>query len=205
MGNLNMDKFRVERGHIFTADLGEENIVGSEQRGERPVIVLGNDAECKFSPTIEIAVITSKISKKKLPVHVEIGRECGLLNDSVILIEQKKTIDRQRIKSFVGKASDEVMRKVDDALEMSLSIGAYAIDAMNRVERIIAEKIDLIHRYEATLMTLKETGLLNDISARMLIGKREHELSVLKKFCELNEIAYMDRYKPYGYTTPKAC
>ncbi|MBT9166809.1 MAG: Endoribonuclease EndoA [Syntrophomonadaceae bacterium] len=106
-----MNKLEVKRGYIFFADLSP--VVGSEQGGVRPVLVIQNDVGNKYSPTVIIAAITSQIEKAKLPTHVEVeAKECGLEKDSVILLEQIRTIDKQRLQGKVTELDGRVMLKV---------------------------------------------------------------------------------------------
>ena len=111
----------IKRGDIFYADL--RPVVGSEQGGIRPVIVLQNDAGNKYSPTIICAAITSKMNKAKLPTHVPIDcHRCELEKDSVILLEQLRTIDKKRLKDKVCHLDDAMLDKVNHALEISLEL-----------------------------------------------------------------------------------
>lgn len=114
-------KLTVKRGEIFYADLSP--VVGSEQGGIRPVLVVQNDVGNKYSPTVIIAAITSQINKAKLPTHIEIsGDEYGLSKDSVILCEQVRTIDKRRLKERIGHLDDSLMSKIDTALKISFGI-----------------------------------------------------------------------------------
>ena len=111
----------VRRGEIYYADLSP--VVGSEQGGVRPVLVVQNDIGNKYSPTVIVAAITSQINKGKLPTHVEIGAtDYGLPKDSVILMEQIRTIDKKRLKEKIGFLSAEVMKVVDEALQISFGL-----------------------------------------------------------------------------------
>lgn len=111
----------VKRGDVYYADLSP--VVGSEQGGVRPVLVVQNDIGNKYSPTVIIAAITSQINKAKLPTHVEItGQEYGLPKDSVILLEQIRTIDKKRLREKVGRFDEEMMKYVDDALKISVGL-----------------------------------------------------------------------------------
>ncbi len=113
----------VRRGDVFYADLSP--VIGSEQGGVRPVLVVQNDIGNKYSPTIIIAAITSQINKAKLPTHVEItAPEYGLPKDSVVLLEQIRTIDKKRLREKIGRFNDNMMRSVDDALKISVGITA---------------------------------------------------------------------------------
>jgi mRNA interferase MazF len=111
----------VKRGDVFYADLSP--VVGSEQGGVRPVLVIQNDIGNRFSPTVIIAAITAQIQKAKLPTHVEIEAKVhGMERDSVILLEQIRTIDKQRLTDKITHLDDETMRKVDEALQISVGL-----------------------------------------------------------------------------------
>jgi mRNA interferase MazF len=111
----------VRRGDIYYADLSP--VIGSEQGGVRPVLVVQNDIGNKYSPTVIVAAITSQINKAKLPTHIEItAEEYGLPKDSVILLEQIRTIDKKRLKEKIGFLSSEMMKKVDEALQISFGL-----------------------------------------------------------------------------------
>lgn len=112
---------QIRRGDIFYADLSP--VVGSEQGGTRPVLIIQNDVGNRHSPTVICAAITSKMNKAKLPTHVEISsKDYGIVKDSVILLEQIKTIDKQRLKDYVCRADQKLMNKVDEALHISLML-----------------------------------------------------------------------------------
>lgn len=111
---------KVKRGEIYYADLSP--VIGSEQAGVRPVLIVQNDVGNKFSPTIIAIAITSK-QKVKLPTHIEIeGTNYGLDKDSVILAEQIRTLDKKRLREKVGKVDDATMEKVKKAIEISFGI-----------------------------------------------------------------------------------
>ncbi|MDO4793759.1 MAG: type II toxin-antitoxin system PemK/MazF family toxin [Filifactor alocis] len=111
----------VKRGDIFYADLSP--VIGSEQGGVRPVLVVQNDIGNKYSPTIIVVAITSQINKAKLPTHLEVSaKDFGLSKDSVILLEQVRTIDKQRLRDKIGKCSPRFMVKVDKALRISFGL-----------------------------------------------------------------------------------
>lgn len=111
----------IRRGDIFFADLSP--VVGSEQGGTRPVLVLQNDIGNQYSPTTIIAAITSQISKAKLPTHVEVSsKSSGLEKDSVILLEQIRTIDKSRLMEKITSLNEEDMAKVGQAVEISLGL-----------------------------------------------------------------------------------
>lgn len=111
----------IKRGDIFYADLSP--VIGSEQGGVRPVLVVQNDIGNKYSPTVIAAAITSQINKAKLPTHIEISaQDYGLQKDSVILLEQIRTIDKKRLKEKIGHLDDELMDKVNEALSISFAL-----------------------------------------------------------------------------------
>lgn len=114
----------VKRGDIFYADLSP--VIGSEQGGVRPVLIVQNDVGNKYSPTVIAAAITSKINKAKLPTHIELNAQLyGLAKDSVIMMEQIRTIDKRRLKEKIGHLDVDVMQKVDEALGVSFGLDAF--------------------------------------------------------------------------------
>ena len=113
----------VKRGDIYYADLSP--VVGSEQGGIRPVLIVQNDVGNKFSPTVIAAAITSRMTKNRLPTHIDIvgcAQDFGLARDSVILLEQIRTIDKTRLREKMGHIDDATMEKVDYAIEISFGI-----------------------------------------------------------------------------------
>lgn len=113
------EKTMIKRGELYYADLSP--VVGSEQGGVRPVLVVQNDVGNKYSPTVIAAAVTSRINKAKLPTHIELGaKEYGLPKDSVVLLEQIRTLDKCRLKDRIGEIPSDVMSKVNRALMISL-------------------------------------------------------------------------------------
>jgi mRNA interferase MazF len=111
----------IKRGDIYYADLSP--VIGSEQGGVRPVLIVQNDTGNRYSPTVIAAAITSQINKAKLPTHIEIGaKEYGLAKDSVILLEQIRTIDKKRLREKIGRLDDVLMEKVNEALGISFGL-----------------------------------------------------------------------------------
>lgn len=109
----------IKRGELYYADLSP--VVGSEQGGIRPVLVVQNDIGNKYSPTVIAAAITSQINKARLPTHIEIhAGDYGLAKDSVVLLEQIRTIDKKRLKERIGEMPLDSMLKVNEALLISL-------------------------------------------------------------------------------------
>ncbi len=111
----------VKRGEIYYADLSP--VIGSEQGGIRPVLIVQNDVGNKYSPTVIAAAITSQKEKAKLPTHIEIQSVgCGLSKDSVVLLEQIRTIDKKRLKERMGMLDNSSMYKIDNALSVSFGL-----------------------------------------------------------------------------------
>ena len=111
----------IKRGDIFYADLSP--VIGSEQGGIRPVLIVQNDIGNKYSPTVIASAITSQINKAKLPTHIELSaKEYGLPKDSVVLLEQIRTIDKKRLREKIGHVDDELMEKVNEALSISFGL-----------------------------------------------------------------------------------
>lgn len=114
-------KMNIKRGDIYYADLSP--VIGSEQGGLRPVLIVQNDVGNKYSPTVIAAAITSRMGKAKLPTHIDVvGTEVGLAKDSVILLEQIRTIDKKRLKEKMGHLDDDTMRNVNDAIGVSFGL-----------------------------------------------------------------------------------
>ena len=114
-------EMNIKRGDIYYADLSP--VVGSEQGGLRPVLIVQNDVGNKYSPTVIAAAITSKMSKTKLPTHIDVpGINAGLAKDSIVLLEQIRTIDKRRLKERIGELSPTMMYKVEKALLISLGV-----------------------------------------------------------------------------------
>ena len=115
-------EMNIKRGDIYYADLSP--VIGSEQGGLRPVLIVQNDVGNRYSPTVIAAAITSKMSKTKLPTHIDIpGQNAGLSKDSVILLEQVRTIDKQRLKEKMGHLDQSTMNHVNNAIQVSFGLG----------------------------------------------------------------------------------
>ena len=119
---MGVNKMVIKRGDMFYADLSP--VIGSEQGGIRPVLIIQNDMGNKYSPTVIAAAITSQINKNKLPTHIEIdSEEFGLKSDSVVLTEQIRTIDKSRLKEKIGHIDDEkIMDKINNAIGVSFGL-----------------------------------------------------------------------------------
>lgn len=112
----------VKRGDIFYADLSP--VVGSEQGGVRPVLIIQNDTGNRYSPTVIAAAITSQTGKARLPTHIElpVEEDCGLTKDSVVLLEQVRTLDKRRLREKMGHVEERVMEKIDTAIAVSFGL-----------------------------------------------------------------------------------
>ena len=111
----------VKRGDIFYADLSP--MVGSEQGGVRPVLIVQNDTGNRHSPTVIAAAITSQTGKARLPTHISLAAmRCGLPKDSIILLEQVRTLDKRRLRERMGRVDEAVMKQVDGAIAVSLGL-----------------------------------------------------------------------------------
>ena len=110
----------IKRGQIYYADLSP--VKGSEQGGYRPVLIIQNDVGNKYAPTVIAAVITSRHTKAKLPTHIWLNAECGLPKESMVECEQVRTLDKSRLKDFMGAVSDEVMREIEKGLKISFGL-----------------------------------------------------------------------------------
>lgn len=114
----------IKRGDIYYADLSP--VVGSEQGGVRPVLIVQNDVGNRYSPTVIAAAITSQMNKAKLPTHIELNKEgYGLIKDSVILLEQVRTIDKKRLKEKMGHLDDDLMQQVNNAINVSFGLNSF--------------------------------------------------------------------------------
>ncbi len=118
----------IKRGDIYYADLSP--VIGSEQGGIRPVLIIQNDVGNKYSPTVIAAAITSQKEKANLPTHIKVEAEdCGLSKDSIVLLEQVRTIDKKRLREKMGTLDIEAMGQVDRALSVSFGLGNNSISS----------------------------------------------------------------------------
>lgn len=120
--SVNFVDTSVKRGDIFYADLSP--VVGSEQGGVRPVLIIQNDTGNRYSPTVIAAAITSQTGKARLPTHIElpVEEDCGLTKDSVVLLEQVRTLDKRRLREKMGRVDERVMEKIDTAIAVSFGL-----------------------------------------------------------------------------------
>ena len=119
--SVNFVDTSVKRGDIYYADLSP--VVGSEQGGVRPVLIVQNDTGNRYSPTVIAAAITSQTGKANLPTHISLAaRSCGLTRDSVILLEQVRTLDKRRLRERMGRVDGELMERIDAAIAVSFGL-----------------------------------------------------------------------------------
>ena len=124
-----MGKIRIQRGDVYLADLSP--VIGSEQGGVRPVLIIQNDVGNRYSPTTIVAAITAQLTKSTLPTHVKIkAAESGIAHDSIILLEQLRTIDKRRLKKHLTRFDDRIMKNVDHALHISLNLSFKKIQSL---------------------------------------------------------------------------
>ena len=130
------DKMSVRRGDIYYADLSP--VVGSEQGGLRPVLIIQNDVGNRYSPTVIAAAITSRMGKTRLPTHIDVfADKVGLAKDSVILLEQIRTLDKRRLKEKMGHLDDSLMTEVNNAIAVSFGLG----EVVGQRESVIGQTI----------------------------------------------------------------
>lgn len=138
----------VKRGDIYYADLSP--VVGSEQGGMRPVLIIQNDVGNKYSPTVIAAAITSRMGKTKLPTHIDIyAARAGLARDSVVLLEQVRTLDKRRLKEKMGHLDDEMMGEIDNAIAVSLGLLPHGTRLPAERERTAAPRDQVAARVSA--------------------------------------------------------
>ena len=118
---------QIKRGDLFYADLSP--VVGSQQGGLRPVLIIQNDVGNRYSPTVIVSAITSRMGKTKMPTHIGVtASEGGLSRDSVILLEQIRTLDKRRLREYIGRADAATRRRVDEALSLSFGLRTHGAD-----------------------------------------------------------------------------
>ena len=178
----------VKRGQIYWVDFGIDNVIGSEQRNKRPAIIISNDLGNKYSPVVSIAIITSQLTKAKLPTHIEIEttKENGLTKKSIILTEQIKTIDKQRLIDCIGYVNSYDMLKVDKAIEISLGLQKIP----NKVEQQALFLSGEIKKIDNAIEVVSSMG--NSISK--LTQKRALLIGQLSNYCLNNKLLFEQYY-----------
>lgn len=184
----------IVRGGIYYANV--DGNIGSEQGGIRPVVVIQNQVGNVHSPTTIVAMLTSQQSKAKLPTHVEI-KGCGLEKDSVVLLEQVRTLDKIRIISFVGNVDELTMKKIDKARDISMGElkRKQPIDYLSKwAKKEIMTALENVYLYEDALRNARQ----DNISFRTVCLKEiEMYMNDFKYLCDKNKINYKELYKDY--------
>ena len=131
----NKKAMNIRRGDIYYADLSP--VIGSEQGGLRPVLIVQNDVGNRYSPTVIAAAITSKMGKTRLPTHIDVfADKVGLAKDSIILLEQVRTLDKKRLKERMGHLDDDVMKEVNNAISISFGLAETQAELYNTGARV---------------------------------------------------------------------
>jgi mRNA interferase MazF len=187
-----------KRGDIYWANLSGS--IGSEQSSDengRPVVIIQNDVGNKFSPTVIVAVLTSKMQKAKLPIHIEIkSEEYGLPKDSVILLEQVRTLDKRRLGAKICSIDDDMLKKIDDAIDISMKnlrpktlleklpddMREYVIATLKRIKKL-----------EIAVAEMKETEIDKDV-INIMVNKKLKVLNQFIKYCTQHQLDYKAFY-----------
>ena len=192
----------IIRGDILYANMGEG--IGSEQGGIRPVICIQNNVGNKFSPTIIVAPLTSQQNKTKLPTHVEINEEgdTGLGKQSIVLLEQIKTLDKRRLLQKIGNCSQKTINNIDKALMISLGIEinkSNVIDNINIYNNNRVEKFDINRANNIGTSINKLENFINEHYNEVLIDIEDSikmHLYELQNYCNKYQVDYRFYYKP---------
>ena len=189
--NNNEVQKTISWGDIYLVQLDGQ---GSEQKGVRPFIITQNDDGNKYAPTIMGVTITSKMTKAKLPTHVEING-CGLPKNSVIMTEQTRTLDKKcRLIKYIGHIDDITAKKLERAIVIAQKRHLNPLDRIKDedVREIIEDKLDSIRTYERIITEGRNQDFINDC-----LHRRKSELSDLEDFCLENNLNYRIFYKKY--------
>ncbi|MGV2640070.1 hypothetical protein GNF86_01260 [Clostridium perfringens] len=182
------------RGDVFYADLGEKpkGVKDCEQYGVRPVIIIQNDIGNRYSPTVIVAAITSQTDKAKLPTHVALDwRYIGLKRESVVMLEQIRTLDKRKLKEKVGEISPKDRKKINVAAALSLNL--LSIEEKNL--EIIEEKVNEIERIDSHIRYAIKNGVDIENFFEGLIEEREAVMEDLEAFCKANGLNHNDFLK----------
>lgn len=177
------------RGQVYYADLGEVNGKerNSEQRGIRPVMIIQNDIGNKYSPTVIVAAISSKIFKKKLPTQVLLDSDyIGLSQESFIMLEQVRTLDKSKLLGYIGKVSEDDMDKIDLAALVSLEL---------KDKVVIEEKARDIEQLDNVLYVAIKTGVQSSEFIENFKREREMAIQDLENYCARRGLDYRSYYK----------
>ena len=186
--NTNLNTI-VKRGEVYLVDLGKENKVGSEQTGIRPVIIVQNEIGNKFSPTIIVATITSQTQKKRMPTQVLIGKESGLLTNSMAMMEQLLVISKERLGKHIGTAPNNIMEEIDKALKVSLELEKIERKEIQEAKRKAKLIEDMDNVIKAWLDMSRDVSEIYDF-----ISERQARVNDLKSYCENFQLLYTNYY-----------
>ena len=180
-----IDNLIIKRGDMFRAVFDS---VGSEQGGERPFVVLQNNLGNKYSPTLVVALITTKV-KRDMPTHVNLTKEFGLKEESVVMLEQIRTIDKCRIleKSYIGRVSRETMKLIDEAMSISVALE-------NSRDLEVRKQVREIEYWERSLNDLIDDVYATGEQIRQRIIKLKIEYNKLKEMCYRSRLYLGDYY-----------
>ena len=183
----------IKRGMVFLLDMSGIKAVGSEQ-GEsdngtklRPCVIIQNDIGNKFSPTVVVALISSKTNKlNKVPTHVELYKEIGLEKNSIVMLEQIKTVDKRRLMQYCCKLDRETMKKIDRAMNISLG-------QLNAREEEVLKQVEEVKYWDRIVTELADDIYASSEQIKQRIIRLQIEYNKLKKICEDNRL-YVNNY-----------
>lgn len=191
-----VDNKVFNRGDVYFANMGEYN--GSVQGGTRPVVIIQNDIGNRFSPTVIVAIITSQTNKRLLPTHIELDHKyIGLYKESIVTLEQIRTVNKTDLISYVGCLSKEDMNKLDNATAISLDlINKNRKSNDDEVMECINDKIKNIEQIDSVLRTAFATGVNNNEFLTKFLSDREGYIKDLEEYCIKNNKSYTEFYNP---------
>lgn len=180
-----IDSLIIKRGDMFRAVFDG---VGSEQEGERPFVIIQNNLGNKYSPTLVVALITTKV-KRDMPTHVSLTREFGLKEDSVVMLEQIRTIDKSRIipESYIGRVDRDSMRKIDEALKVSVALE-------NARDLEVRKQVKEIEYWERTINELLDDVYATTEQIKQRVFKLRIEYNKFRQLCVESRVYYGDYY-----------
>lgn len=180
-----IDNLIIKRGDMFRAVFDG---IGSEQGGERPFVVLQNNLGNKYSPTLIVALITTKV-KRDMPTHVKLTKEFGLLEDSVVMLEQIRTIDRCRIipESYIGRVDRETMKKIDEAMKISVALE-------NSRDLEVRKQVREIEYWERSINELLDDVYATIEQIKQRVFKLKIEYNKFRQLCVESRVYYGDYY-----------
>ena len=186
-----METRNILRGQIYWCDFGSEKIQGV-QSGIRPAIILSNNVGNKFSPTIIVSAITSRIEKSnKVPTHLKINN-CGLRTESVVLLEQVYTINKNKLGNYIGCIDEVNLKRINKIIDISMKEVKNIDKIANNLREEIERQLKDIYAYEDVIRTTKNNTIVNE-----LLKERENLLIKLDEYCSDNGYEYKMFYEDY--------